>query len=260
MKYYLSRAGRQYGPYTLEDLRNMSAQGLIDAMNDVAWAEGMPSWVPVGEVLGGAAALVAQLPAAYSAPAQPYSPPGPQSGVPVYGGGAAAYGAAAAPAYNATYAPQPSAAGPIPPNLHWGVVLLLACVTGVFGLIWVFIQANFVKKIDPASTARKLYGVAMLAFPAALVLFFVLVFGVSPAGRALIMAPAGLILFAGYFVALACIITGHFSMRRSIQNYYNTVEPIGLRLDGVMTFFFNILYFQYHFSRIANWKTTGRLY
>jgi hypothetical protein len=48
-------------------------------------------------------------------------------------------------------------------------------------------------------------------------------------------------------------------MRSSIENYYNTVEPINLRLSGVMTFFFAVYYFQHHFSRIANWKRTGYL-
>ncbi len=252
MKYHISRGGQQFGPYALEDLRNMNAQGLIEA-NDVAWAEGMPSWVPVSQVLATAA----------YAPAQPYSPQQaylPQTAAPVSGAGGAAYGAAVAPAYNAAYAPRPSAAGPMPPNLHWAVVLLLSCITGVFGLIWIFIQASFVKKIDPASTARKLYGIAMLSLPIALVVFFVLALAGGAVSRGVLVGPALLVLFAGYGVAIACIVAGHFSMRRSIQNYYNTIEPIGLRLDGVMTFFFNTLYFQYHFSRIANWKTTGRLY
>jgi len=48
-------------------------------------------------------------------------------------------------------------------------------------------------------------------------------------------------------------------MRRSLLNYYNTVEPIGLQLSPVMTFFFALFYFQYHFTRIANWKRTGVL-
>jgi hypothetical protein len=48
-------------------------------------------------------------------------------------------------------------------------------------------------------------------------------------------------------------------MRDALVEYYNTVEPINLRLSGVMTFFFSFLYFQYHFSRIANWKRTGYL-
>ena len=50
-----------------------------------------------------------------------------------------------------------------------------------------------------------------------------------------------------------------FGVRKSMVTYYNSVEPIGLRLSGIMTFFFNFLYFQYHFSRIANWKRTGIL-
>jgi len=60
---------------------------------------------------------------------------------------------------------------------------------------------------------------------------------------------------------LSCVfgLMGVFGMRRSLLNYYNTVEPIGLRLSGVMTFFFSVFYFQYHFTRIANWKQTGVL-
>jgi hypothetical protein len=50
-----------------------------------------------------------------------------------------------------------------------------------------------------------------------------------------------------------------FSMRSSLVRYYNTVEPIRLQLSGVMTFFFNMVYFQYHFTRIAEWKRTGQL-
>ena len=37
----------------------------------------------------------------------------------------------------------------------------------------------------------------------------------------------------------------------------DSVEPINLRLNGVMVFFFNVFYFQYHFARIRKWKTTG---
>jgi hypothetical protein len=48
-------------------------------------------------------------------------------------------------------------------------------------------------------------------------------------------------------------------MRTSIERHYNTVENIGLKLSPVMTFFFNLYYFQYHFARIAEWKKTGRL-
>jgi hypothetical protein len=44
-----------------------------------------------------------------------------------------------------------------------------------------------------------------------------------------------------------------------MEEYYNTVENIGLSLSGGMTFFFNVIYFQYHINRIARWKKTGVL-
>jgi hypothetical protein len=39
-------------------------------------------------------------------------------------------------------------------------------------------------------------------------------------------------------------------MKNSIEEHYNTAEPTGLSLSGVMTFFFNVFYFQYHFTQI----------
>jgi hypothetical protein len=48
-------------------------------------------------------------------------------------------------------------------------------------------------------------------------------------------------------------------MRRSMEDYYNSAEPVGLQLSGVMTFFFNVIYFQYHLNRIRQFKTTGVL-
>ncbi|GIU73877.1 MAG: hypothetical protein KatS3mg004_0964 [Bryobacteraceae bacterium] len=49
-------------------------------------------------------------------------------------------------------------------------------------------------------------------------------------------------------------------MRRSLLHHYSTVENIGLRLNSVLTLFFIVLYFQYHFSRITRWKRTGILH
>ena len=68
-----------------------------------------------------------------------------------------------------------------------------------------------------------------------------------------------MILVCAQFVAIVLQIVGVFKMRAVLEEYYNTVEPINLRLSGVMTFFFALFYFQYHFSRIANWKKTGYL-
>jgi hypothetical protein len=53
------------------------------------------------------------------------------------------------------------------------------------------------------------------------------------------------------------MICGHFSLKNALEEYYNSVEPINLQLSGVMTFFFNVIYFQYHLSKIRQWKMTG---
>jgi hypothetical protein len=75
----------------------------------------------------------------------------------------------------------------------------------------------------------------------------------GPALGALI--PFFLLVITGIVLHLMAV----FQMRSSLEDYYNTVEPINLRLSGVMTFFFAVYYFQYHFTRIANWKKTGYL-
>ncbi len=246
MKYYISRAGQQYGPYSLEDLRNMQAQGQVD-VNDLAWAEGMAAWTPLSQVLGSAPAPVPQ----YAQPPlqQPQYAATAPAPAPAY----------TPPAYNPGYAPQAAASGPMPPNMNWVLVLVLCVVTGIFGVVWTFIELGFVKKIDPASTAMKKYVIALVTIPVGLILFFMLFFGGGMAGSREMAALGLLCLFAAYALATVFAILSIFSMRRSIETYYNTVEPIGLRLSPIMTFFFNVIYFQYHFDRINNWKTTGRL-
>jgi len=211
-------------------------------MADLAWAEGLPNWAPLSQV------IPAEAPA--YAPAPPAPPP--PAAQPNYGAlGAQAVGAQAA----AATMPAPTA-GPIPPNLHWGLVLLISLFTfGLFGVVWIFVESSFVKKIDPRNISRALFIVAFL----------------------LDFAYAGMMIFAGFagrgndvqviaamgsliaLVIAVCALVAIFKMRSSLVHYYNTVEPIGLKLSGVMTFLFNIYYFQHHFSRIAEWKRTGRL-
>jgi len=68
------------------------------------------------------------------------------------------------------------------------------------------------------------------------------------------MRPLGSLI---YFGGLVMLIMGHFKLKASIEAHFNTSEPVNLRLSGVMTFFFNIIYFQYHFNKIYNWRRTG---
>jgi len=142
--------------------------------------------------------------------------------------------------------------------MHWAVVLILAMFTGIFGLIWFFIQAGYVKKIDPASRARKFLIFGLVAMLAQIVATFV-IDGAAAMGSTAGAAVGGFLTLILAILGMVLMLAAIFGMRRSLIDYFNTVEPIGLRLSGVMTFFFNILYFQYHLSRIAEWKRTGTL-
>src|SRR5258707_14470962 len=129
MKYYIQRELNEYGPYTLADLQRYIGQGSI-LMTDLTRSEGMTDWVPVSQVIGNIPVPVAAVPAqapggAVYGGSVPYAPAGTvYSGAPVYGGQAV----------------MPSFAGPMPPDFHWALVLLIAFVTcGLFGWAWLFV-------------------------------------------------------------------------------------------------------------------------
>jgi hypothetical protein len=146
----------------------------------------------------------------------------------------------AAPAPTAASAAAAAAAlYPSPPSLHWGIVLLLTIVTcGLFSWVWAIVEANWVRKVQPESKGMILWSFAILLSLIAGVLSAVP--DNASKGLAVLSRLGGIILW----------IAGSFSMKNSIEEHYNTAEPIGLDLNGVMTFFFNIFYFQYHFTKI----------
>jgi hypothetical protein len=237
MKYYIRRDLNEYGPYTLADLQRYVAQGNI-ALSDLTRSEGMTDWVPVSQVIG-------NIPP--PSPAPVYPAPG-VGGVPSSGG--------AVPNTGSVYGGTPtySAAGQafIPPDLHWALVLLIGVFTcGIFFWVWFIVEAAFVKKIRPQSSALLIAIVALICSVAGSFLRFSFVmarqFGYSPIGSAV-----GL-------VTIVLVEVAAFSMKNDLEQYYNSVEPINLRLNGVMIFFFAVFYLQHHFTRISRWKKTGIL-
>lgn len=52
MQIYLARNNEQAGPYTLEQVNQMLANGQV-VLADLAWHEGMTQWQPLGELTGG---------------------------------------------------------------------------------------------------------------------------------------------------------------------------------------------------------------
>lgn len=221
MAYYVLRGQQQYGPYSLEDLQRYYAQGNL-AATDFVRSEESGQWVPLTQVLGVQTPMMAP----------PIVP-----------------GMATPPAVTPGYS-----TAPLPPNLHWALVLLLGMVTcGLFSWYWAFRQASWVKRLVPRCNAILMYALYLILLALAVAVSMGQMMGGSPSGGA--MALSWLLQLG----AVVCFWIGAFNIRSCMLEYYNQVEPIGLRLSPIMTFFFTILYFQYHMSRIYQWKTTGVL-
>ena len=244
MNYYVARNGQTYGPYSEETVRKYLTDGSMQA-SDMGRTDAMPNWAPLSQILSIGAASTSS----------PFAPPPP------------AYAGQPQPVMG-----QSGAGLNVPPSLHWAIILVIAVFTsGLFITIWAFIQANWIRSIDPASKAIRdlIIGSVFPILGAIAAGIFLVATGVatglawqldnpslavlgSMASGFLIMIMLGIV---GLIFTLKCF----FGMKASMERYYNSTEPINLRLSGVMTLFFNVFYLQYHMTRIADWKRTGVL-
>ncbi len=158
---------------------------------------------------------------------------------------------AAPPQYQTPAPAAPAAYYPDAPNLHWGLVLLFTVLTcGAFMIVWDLVQAAWMKKVQPMSQSLYYYiGAAVIL---ALVYFTAISSTVGHSPNA-----SGGLLNLIYAVLL---LVGRFKLRTSLEYHYNTVEPMGLKLSGVTTFFFGGIYFQYHLNDINRRKLLDRMY
>lgn len=248
MKYYIRRELNEYGPYTLAELQRYVAQGNI-AISDLTKNEGMSDWVPVSAVIG-------NIPAP-SAPAFATAYGGPRAGSAVYGSrtpsiAGTVYGGPSLD--QAGVGPPANLQSPLPPDFHWALVLLITFFCGFFQLVWLLIEISFVRKLNrgDSSLLFLLSGIGVQVFAVA-ILVAVVIQGQHDS--------TGFTVFFWLLIGGGSVlqIISYFKMREALLDYYNSVEPINLRLSGVMTFFFAVYYFQHHFSRIAHWKKTGYL-
>jgi hypothetical protein len=233
MLYHVSRNGQNYGPYTLEDLQRYVASGNV-LPTDLAKSDEMPEWIPVSQVLN--LAPPAALPAGPYGAGAAYPPGAPYGGAMPY--------------------PAAGFAFPDPPNLHWGLVLLIGMFTcGLFFSVWDFVQSVWMRKVNPRSNALFFYigeftlsllggvGRTWLVFTSALGNRYHSYLGLG---------------FGIFVVSFTLLELARFDMRSSLEQHYNGPERIGLSLGGVMTFFFGSLYFQYHLTRINELKRLAR--
>lgn len=253
MHYQISRNGQEYGPYTLEDLQRYLASGNV-LPTDLAKSETMTEWVPVSEL------VTSTHPPAPPA-ASPSDPAGYTNVGTVTGAAAAGYAGFdyAAPAYGA---PNPAAlaGSPYPdaPNLHWGLVLLFALLTcSLFMFIWNVVVAAWLKRVQPNASSLFYYlGAGVLLVVQWIVSTnYSLHHVFTPGLHHYSGSPGGLLIGLTVWVVR---LVARFSQKASLEDHFNGPEPVGLRLSGVMVFFFGGLYFQYHLNRINAIKAAAR--
>lgn len=203
MNYFILRNGEAYGPYSQADVQLYLSVGNV-ALGDLCRTENMNRWLPLSDILSNQAP-----------PPPPGQPTKPAHPVP------------------ALHPPNPRVKA-FPPRLHWGILLFLSVLTaGLFGLIWSFAIARWVRKIDPQSRA-----LFMLTGSVVVGLALVLLSSVAPA-KATLPVTYGMGLIIGFL-----FIWGVFTMRGSIMAHYNSEETV-ITLSGPLTFVFNVIYLQY---------------
>ncbi len=126
---------------------------------------------------------------------------------------------------------------PSPPRLHWGWVLVLDFLTrSLFGVVWLVVQANWVRKVRGHSTAFILSIIHMLFYPGLFAMAFTAGMMGAIDGSPLVTA----ITVVGSVTAVVLWVATVFTLRSELS-----ASPIDIPLGGVMTFFFGPLYFQY---------------
>jgi hypothetical protein len=189
------------------------------SLGDLAQSEGMNDWAMVSQVIG---TIAVPAPVAYGA-VQP--------------------------------AVEPVAKVELPPNLHWLVILLMNIVSNawpvaaLFNMGWMLMLANWARKLN--GNVNTLVLVAM--YPAGIIAgaFAGAVNRDRNTGGLI-----GALLIIGGVIAF---LIGTFKIKGAMEEYYNSTENIGLRLSGVMTFFFSTVYLQYWVNELHKRKKSATL-
>jgi hypothetical protein len=135
---------------------------------------------------------------------------------------------------------------PSPPRLHWGWILALDLLTrGFFGVIWLIVQANWVRSVRGSSVAFGFSLAHICGYP------FLFAIGIAAGlmGASSDSNVVGLLTIVGGITMAILWLATVFTLRSELS-----AEPIDIPLGGIMTFFFGPLYFQYF---LRDYKASG---
>jgi Tfp pilus assembly major pilin PilA len=240
---WLGQNGEKYGPYAEANIRRWFKEGKLTA-DALVWRNGMADWAPLASLFPKEATDGPTPPLPASNPPPPFT---------------AVRSTSMPESFSARQDESPGAIRsdhatlPTPPSLHWGLVWLFTVLTlGIFAIIWPFIQANWVRKIDGRSNATLMIGLATGCRLVGYGLYFAGLASMASGGGGLV-GFGGLLLLAGWVLCLVA----YFSMAGSMRDKLTSRE-LPLEIGGVTLFFFTMYYLQGQLSWLARWKRTGQ--
>jgi hypothetical protein len=143
---------------------------------------------------------------------------------------------------------------PRPPSLHWAIVLLFTLLScGIFGWVWYFIQASWVKKIDRGSNATVYLVCALVGM--LLIVPLGIVNAVANNGQPRLGTSIAVLLLELAMVVF--LYSAFFSMAASLRDKMPK-HGVRMHIGGITLFFFTALYLQGQLSWLAHWKDTGQ--
>jgi len=219
MEYQVSRDGTMFGPYTEDELREYSLSGNIVG-TDLVRSSVTEKWTPLRKILKKLDDEQRQREAKDKS-LKALRMEGLRPNIPA------------------------------PPDIPWWFAAILDVFTVfTFFVAWDVVEGFWLYRVDRESKALWYYVVAgaMFLFNASALY--------SMVSHDIFRTAASTPSSAGWLSALSFVVRifARFSMRKSLLQHYNQVEPINLRLSKFWTLLFGGLYFQYHFNRINEGK------
>ncbi len=111
----------------------------------------------------------------------------------------------------------------------------------MFEAAWGLVLAIWMKKLEPSSRAVYYYGAYVVCLGVIFVLSFIAAAEHTPNPLVALFNLASIVL----------TLCARYSLKHSLEDHYNSAEPMALVLSGIMTFFFSVIYFQYHLNDIV---------
>lgn len=129
---------------------------------------------------------------------------------------------------------------PSPPRVHWAVLLLLiACAEALVCYLFPEPYRNFA-----------IYAVAA-AWPTYLCLW---IRRLNPRASSLYWAIASIVTGYGFLFSWLLGVVVIFELREELLEHYNGREPLGLRLNWLLTILGSVIYFQFALNKISRLK------